>query len=296
MASEGMQFLIESMRATPLAEDLDERRAGMDALGGAVALPDGVLVEPVDAGGVPAERVAAPGADPGRWIQYAHGGAYTAGSVISHRPFCALLSAKTGATVLDVDYRLAPEHPFPAAVDDAVAAYGWLTGAEEVDPRHVVLAGDSAGGGLALATLVALRDAGRPLPAGAALLSPWADLTMTAETYRTRAEVDPICNAEALSWSADAYLAGTAADHPLASPGRADLRGLPPLLVHVGDLEVLLDDARLVAERARAAGVEVTFAEVPEVIHVWHLFAGFAPESDEAVDELATWIHARLAG
>ena len=221
MASEGMQFLIESMRATPLAEDLDERRAGMDALRGAVALPDGVLVEPVDAGGVPAERVAAPGADPGRWIQYAHGGAYTAGSVISHRPFCALLSAKTGATVLDVDYRLAPEHPFPAAVDDAVAAYGWLTGAEEVDPRHVVLAGDSAGGGLALATLVALRDAGRPLPAGAALLSPWADLTMTAETYRTRAEVDPICNAEALSWSADAYLAGTAADHPLASPRRA---------------------------------------------------------------------------
>ena len=197
--------------------------------------------------------------------------------------------------MLNVDYRLAPEHPHPAAVDDAVAAYRWLTTDGGIAPERVVLCGDSAGGGLAVATLLALRDAGDPLPAGAALISPWTDLTFSGASHDTRLDVDPMCSRTSLSPSVEAYVGDGDPKAPLVSPAHADLAGLPPLLIHVGDHETLLDDSTMLAERAAAAGVDVELWVAPEMIHVWHVFAGMVPESDVALATLGRWIEARLS-
>ena len=296
MPSDPMQALIDMIRAAPPAveRDIAVRRKEMDEMATISPVEEGVSIEPVDAGGVPAERVTAPGVTGDAWLLYLHGGAYVAGSLTTHRSHVARLSAAVGCTVLNVDYRLAPEHPFPAAVDDAVAAYRWLVGPGGADPRRVAIAGDSAGGGLAAALLVALRDAGDPLPACAALISPWTDLTMSAATYETRADADPMIARDRLAVDAASYLGGADPTTPLASPLHADLAGLPPVLVHVGDAECLLDDSVVFAERANAAGVDCTLEVTPEAIHVWHLFAGFAPESDEAVARLAAWVRERL--
>jgi acetyl esterase/lipase len=293
MVSAELEAIIVLMRARPdVAGDFAARRAEMEAATSAWPVPEGTAVEAVDAAGVPCEWVVAPGADTRRTVLYLHGGAYTTGSLVTHRRHVAQLSAASRARVLNVDYRLAPEHPHPAAVEDAVAAYRWLTSAAGTRPDQVVLAGDSAGGGLAAAALVALRDAGDALPAGAALISPWTDLTFSGRSHDTRVAVDPLCSRVSLRPSAHAYVAGGDPGAPLVSPAHADLAGLPPLLVHVGDHETLLDDSRLLAERASAAGVAVDLWVAPEMIHVWHLFAGMAPESDEALATLGRWIEA----
>ena len=225
-------------------------------------------------------------------LLYLHGGAYVSGSLVSHRSHVARLSRAIGCPVLNVGYRLAPEHPFPAAVDDAVAAYRWLTRA--VDPRRLALAGDSAGGGLTAALLVALSDADLALPAAAALISPWTDLTMTAASYERNREADPILDRDSLVLDAAMYLAGADPATPLASPVNADLAGLPPLLVQVGDTEILLDDSVTFGERARAAGVDCTVEVTPEAIHIWHTMADLAPEGADALERLATWIRHRI--
>ena len=295
MASDQLRTVSEALRANRvLGGDLLERRASMEALTGTLPIPDTTTVVPVDAAGVPCEWVTA-GAATDRAVLYLHGGAYTAGSLATHRLHVANLSAASGSPVLNVGYRLAPEHPHPAAVDDACTAYRWLLGSG-LSPQRVVVAGDSAGGGLAAAALVALRDAGAPLPAGGALISPWTDLTLTAASHDSRAELDPMVSREGLAPSAEAYLAGADPTTPTASPRFADLRGLPPLCIHVGDHEVLLDDAVGLAEAARAAGVDVELWVAPEMIHVWHAFAGLVPEGAEAIDRLGAWVAARLAG
>ena len=296
MASEQLQAVVDALRAQPDEPDLAVRRANMETLSATAPMPEGVTVTPVDAGGVPCEWVEMPGADPTRAILYFHGGGYTTGSLNTHRRFVALLSERTGARVLNVGYRLAPEHPFPAAVDDALDAYRWLISDDGgcVEAEHVVLAGDSAGGGLAAATLVALRDQPEQDPAGAALISPWTDLALSGASMDSRAALDPMCSREKLSVHAQHYLGAIGADAPLASPLYADLTGLPPLLIHVGDHETLLDDSMRLAERARAAGVDVTIDAVPEMIHVWHIFAGLVPESEPALDDLTTWVKKRL--
>jgi epsilon-lactone hydrolase len=294
MASEELRAVSEALRANRmLTGSLLERRASMEAATAGLSPPPDTTVEPVVADGVPCERVVAPGAATDRALLYLHGGAYTAGSLGTHRLHVANLSRACGCQVLNVDYRLAPEHPHPAAVDDACTAYRWLL-ASGLAPSRVVVAGDSAGGGLTAAALVALRDAGDPLPAGGALISPWTDLTLTAGSLGTRAELDPMVSREGLAPSAEAYLAGLDPTSPTASPLHADLSGLPPLLVHVGDHEVLLDDAVALAERAGAAGVDVELWVAPEMIHVWHAFAGIVPEGAEAVDCLADWVRARF--
>lgn len=297
MASEELRAVSEALRANRmLSGTLAERRASMEAATAGLAPPEGTRVEPVVARGVPCEWVAAPGAATDRAVLYLHGGAYTAGSLNTHRLHVANLSAACGAQVLNVDYRLAPEHPHPAAVDDARAAYRWLLD-QGIASGRVVLAGDSAGGGLAAAALLAIRDAGDPAPAGGALISPWADLTLTASTYDTRADLDPMVARDTLAPSAEAYLGGAdPTATPTASPVQADLAGLPPLVIHVGDHEVLLDDSLLLAKRAEAAGVDVELWVAPEMIHVWHAFAGLVPEGAEAIAKLGEWIRARLSG
>lgn len=276
-----------------LSVPLAERRAQIEANAKKSPPPPDVSFEDVDAGGVPGEWVSAPGAGTDRTILYLHGGAYTICSPRTHRRLTAALSRETGWRVLAADYRLAPEHPFPAAVEDAVAVYRWLL-ARGAEPGHVAIAGDSAGGGLTVATLVALRDRGLALPGAAVAISPWADLELAGESMTTKADVDPLLSPQRLKESADAYLAGTDARAPLASPIYADLTGLCPLLVHVAGREVLLDDAIRLTERARECGVDVSLEISSEMIHVWHVFAGVFPEADEGVRRIAKFLRERL--
>ena len=263
----------------------------MDSLADILPVAPDVDVAPVDAGNVPCERLAAAGVDLDRAVLYLHGGGYASGSVRSHRSFCARISAAASAPVLDVDYRLAPEHPYPAAVDDALVAYRWLLG-EGLAPERVVVAGDSAGGGLAAALLLAARAAGDPLPAGAVLLSPWLDLTLAGASMHLRAAEDPICSRERLAESAAWYAAGEDPACPLVSPLFGELEGLPPLLVLVGTAEVLLDDSLRFGAGADAAGVDLTLVVEEDLLHVWPLFPD-VPEADAAIELIGEWVRKR---
>lgn len=251
-------------------------------------------VEPVSAGGVPAAWIVAPGADRRRAVIYLHGGGYRVGSIVSHRGLMARISAASGAAVLGVEYRLAPEHLFPAPLADALASYERALSLVE-DPGGLALAGDSAGGGLALSLLVALRDAGRPLPSAAFLISPWTDLAATGESYVTRADSDPIHQRPMILAAARGYL-GPDADplDPRASPLYAELAGLPPLLIQVGDRETGLDDSTRLAERARAAGVPVELEVCDGMIHVFQLFAEELPEARRAIAQAGAFLRLHL--
>jgi acetyl esterase/lipase len=291
VSSEELAVIRELLRSVDLdALTIAERRAATESF--AAQPPPGTTVEPADAGGVPAEWVVAPGVPAGRVLLYLHGGAYQIGSPATLRHMIALISAAAQAHIVSVDYRLAPEHPFPAAVEDALMAYRFLLRGG-ADPAAIAIAGDSAGGGLALAVLVALRDAGDPLPAAAVAMSPWTDLALTGESLRSRADVDVMIKPAGMTATAATYLAGADPRHPYASPLYADLRGLPPILIHVGNAEVLLDDSTRFAARARADGVDITLEVWAEMPHVWHAFAGLLAESDQAIERLGRWLRAR---
>lgn len=292
-----IQLVIDMLRANPplAGADLLDMRAGMEATAGAAPLPEGVHLERVDAGGVPAEWTAVAGTSREHAVLYLHGGGYVMGSVVTHRGLVAGISQASGARVLSLDYRLAPEHPYPAAVDDAVGAYRYLL-ARGMAPGRIAIAGDSAGGGLTLATLLALREAGEALPAAGVCISPWADLSQSGATMQSRADEDPMVSRELLQRMADAYLGAGDPGAATASPCFADLAGLPPLLVQVGSAEVLLDDARRVAQQARAAGVSVELEEWEGMIHVWHAFALLLPEARQAIERIGSYLRARFAG
>jgi epsilon-lactone hydrolase len=287
--------LLRAARADepPEGLPLELSRANMDQLADILPMPADVDVTAADVGGVAAEWVVAAGADDDRALLYLHGGAYTRGSVRSHRSFCGRLSVDTKARVLALDYRLAPEHPYPAAVDDATAGYRWLLD-EGFDPQRLVVAGDSAGGGLTAALLLALGAEGDPRPAGAVLLSPWVDLTMSGASMEERAAEDPICSPGSLARSAAWYAGGEDPACPLISPLFGDLTGLPPLLVLVGTAEVLLDDSLRFAAAADAVGVDLTLVVEAGLLHVWPLFPG-VPESDAAVAQIGEWVRKRTA-
>jgi acetyl esterase/lipase len=299
MASDAFTMLIDLIRTnfSPMSDanlSASELRAGIESVAGAVAPLAGTTVEPIDVGGVPSEWVR-PGGAVARdaCVLYLHGGGYVIGSCNTHRALASHLAGRSGLPVLVVDYRLGPEHPYPAAVDDALTAYEWLL-AEGFEPDRIVVAGDSAGGGLTLATLLALRDRGRPLPALGVPISPWTDLTLTGESMTSMAEHDPMVTRPGLQRMADWYMAGADPKDPLVSPLFADPAGLPPLLIHVGEVETLRDDAIRFAERATAAGVDVTLEVWPEMIHVWHVFGPDVPESEAGVARIAEFIAERL--
>ncbi len=293
MASPQLQMALEAfkMMGEKMAQagnDMKTMRATMESM---TQFPSAgeTKCTPVNAGGVPAEWIAGPGAANDRVILYLHGGGYVMGSIATHREMVARLSKASGARALLVDYRLAPEHPFPAAVDDATAAYRWLL-SQDIKPSRIVVAGDSAGGGLTLATLVALRDAKTPLPAAGVCLSPWVDMEGTGESMITRAKADPVVQKQGLLGMAQLYLGGKDPKSPLAAPLHADLRGLPPLFIHVGDAETLLDDSTRIAEKAKMAGVKVDLEIWPEMPHVWHMFAPFLPEGQQAIDKIGQFV------
>jgi len=294
MASPQLQQAIDLMEAlaSRIGASTEEMRAAYEEI---VPGPEpDIKSEPVSANGVKAEWITAPGAATDRAVLYLHGGGYVMGSLNTHRDLMGRISRAAQARVLGLDYRLAPEHPFPAAVDDAVAGYRFLL-AQGLRPARIAVAGDSAGGGLTLATLVAARDAGLPMPAGAVCLSPWVDLEGIGESMKTRADVDPVASPEGIGMLAQAYLAGKDLRTPLAAPLYADFKGLPPLLIQVGDHEVLLDDSTRVADRARAAKIKVTLEVWPEMIHVWQAFASFLPEGQQAIEGIGKFIREQTA-
>ena len=250
--------------------------------------------EPVDAGGAVGEWISAPGVDGGRVLIFLHAGGYVTGSVNAHRDLIARLSRSSGARALGLDYRLAPEHPFPAALDDTLAAYHWLI-SNGLDAKRIVISGGSAGGGLTLAVLIALRDAGEEMPAAGVCVSSWTDLAHTGESLVNKAGVDPFVQPQVLENMAKLYLGDTDPRAPLVSPLYADLRGLPPLLIHVGSHEVLLDDSTRLAQRATEAGVDVTLEVWEDMVPDWQNFAPFLPEGQQSIDRIGEFVRAHTS-
>jgi acetyl esterase/lipase len=295
MASEQLAMIVDMMKSMRPASEpsVEEARASLDALTVGFNLPDDVKAEPVDAGSVAAEWITTPEGGGERTILYLHGGGYVIGSIRTHRDLASRFSRAAKARVLLIDYRLAPEHPHPAAVEDATAAYRWLL-AQGVKPSRLAIGGDSAGGGLTVATLVALRDAGQPLPAAGVCLSPWVDLEGLGESMTTKADTDPMVQRDRLLGYAQHYLAGQSPRTPLAAPLYADLSGLPPLLIQVGSAETLLDDSTRLAERARKAGVAADLEIWDDMIHVWQAFAAVLPEGQQAIENIGRFLRERV--
>jgi len=277
------------LEANPRPAGLGERRKRLDALGGQYPLSTDVRVEAVDANGVMAEWTDTPEADPGNVIMYLHGGGYTAGSLKSHRHMVARAGREARARTIALGYRLAPEHPFPSAVEDAVAGYRFLL-SRGFSADHIAVAGDSAGGGLTVALLVSLRASGLPLPACAWCSSPWVDLEGTGGSMTAKAAVDPMVQQSYLIELAAAYLGGADPRSPLAAPLYADLKGLPPMLIQVGSAETLLDDAVRLAGSAGAADVRVRLDVWPDMIHVWQLFYQQVAAGRRALAEAGAFI------
>ncbi len=281
---------LQKQTAVRLHEDIAETRRSMEKLGTRARLPADCRAESVTIGSLAAEWVIPADAVDGHAILYLHGGAYCLGSARSHRFLGGYVARAAQCRVLLLDYRLAPEHPFPAAVDDAVAAYRWLL-AEGYQPDDLTIMGDSAGGGLALAALLALRDAKERLPGTAVCISPWTDLAGTGDSMTGKRQVDVLLTPELLARYAAWYGNGRDLTHPLISPHYASLAGLPRLLIQVGENEILLDDATRLAARARADGVDVTLEVWPGMVHVWHALAALIPESRQAIGRIGEFVH-----
>ncbi len=270
---------------------IEELRSNMETFVSMIEIPQDVELTSVDLGNVLAEWNQIRGTTPQIYILYLHGGGYCLGSIKTHRDLSSRISRAAQAKSLILEYRLAPENCFPTAVDDAVFAYRWML-EQGISPQQIAIVGDSAGGGLAIATMVALRDAGVPLPKAGVCMSPWTDLLGTGESVVTKAQEDPLLCSKDLSWFARRYV-GKDGDlrNPLASPLYADLSNLPPLLIQVGDSEVLLDDSRRLAERCEKYGVSCQLQVWPKMVHVWQFFSYFLPEAKQAVDQIGDFLH-----
>jgi monoterpene epsilon-lactone hydrolase len=299
MVSKEFQELRDRLMSAPVKGEtpIEEARAAFEALM-AEFTPEtdlsGIQLEKVQAGSVPAQWITVPGAHRERFLLYLHGGGFTMGSVQSHLDILARLARSTEARVLAIEYRLAPEHPFPAAIEDSVEAYRWLLDSG-VEPKRIVVAGSSAGGGLVLSTSLKLRDDGDPLPAAGVCLCPFADMTLQSDSlvsnegrdWVTRSRVEAVV---------ETYLAGADPAQPLASPLLADLTRMPPLLIQAGSHEILVDDARRLAAYASSDGVPVELNVWPEMIHMWQLFGARVPEGREAIEKLAAFLLKKISG
>jgi epsilon-lactone hydrolase len=299
MPSRAMQDAMDALRKQQQASasqpppSLEERRAAFAPGGRPHPVPDNVVVREVNASGVPAHWLTAPGANIGRVLLFLHGGGFEFGSLRSDGELAARLGRSGGMRVLFPEYRLAPEHPFPAAIDDVMAAWHWLRTDQDLSAESMAVAGDSAGGGLALALLVALRDAGQALPAAAVLMSPTVDLTSSGASMTERADQDPISTPAMLRQFASDYLAGADPKTPLASPLFASLDGLPPLLIQVGTADLLLSDSERLAAAAIEAGVDVTLEVGEGLPHVYQLMLG-TPEAAEATERIGQFLRGRV--
>jgi monoterpene epsilon-lactone hydrolase len=284
-------------REPPTAGSFEDRRARWEPLFQKICpVPSGTVATPLEGGEPRGEWVSAASvsASEPRALLYIHGGGFTAGSAAAYRGLSAHLSAATGCRVLAVDYRWAPEAPFPAALDDCVAGYRWLIGKLGVPARDVVLAGDSAGGNLVVAMLLALRDAGDPLPAAGVCISPIFDLALTGDSVTSRAARDPMILQSSLQKCSAAYRGDADPRDPLMSPLYGELSRLPPLLLQCGSEEMLRDDSARLAVKAKAAGVDVTFEEWDEMVHVWHLFADRLTDGRKALARVGEFVRTHI--
>ena len=282
------------LRSKPRPIGWAERRQRLDAIGSVWAVADDVTLERVDVNGLDGEWSIAPGSDASHVLMFFHGGGYCSGSIVSHRRMVTEAGRAAGMRTLAVAYRLAPEHPFPAAYDDALTAWRFLRN-QGIPASRLVIGGDSAGAGLAVALIRPLRDAHEELPACAWLVSPWMDLTMSGSTFASKDAVDPIIHKTYLNELADAYLPpGMDRKDPRISPLYADLRSFPPLLIQVGSAETLLDDATRFASAAGAADVPVTLEIWPHMIHAWHLWNAQLEPGRRALASAGAFIRAHV--
>jgi len=290
MVSKGMEFvinLLKNRRAQAIRERVEKDRNGWEELAKMVKVPKSVKCEPVEARGIPSEWISAPDVKQEHIILYLHGGGYVTGSINTHREMLSRISAASKARVFIIDYRLAPEYPFPAAVEDSTKAYQFLIEDQKIAPNNVIIAGDSAGGGLTLASLLNLRDKGIALPTAAVCISPWTDLGLTSKSYKEKARIDPMVTMDDLMFCARLYLGNADYTNPLASPLYGDPKGLPPLLILVGSAEILLEDSVVFAEKAKEAGVEVVLDIMEDMPHVYPIFAAFAPEGQQGIKKIS---------
>jgi len=289
--SKELDTVLEMIRArsAEVRKTTDDDRLSYERIMSTLPLDDDIETERVGVNGIPAEWIIAPESQENQVILYLHGGGYLFGSARTHRVMLAHMARAAKARVLALDYRLAPEIPFPAPVEDSVSAYRWLL-AEGISAKKMVIGGDSAGGGLAVAALVALRAVGEPMPAAGVCISAWTDMESTGQSHTTNAESDPSVSKERLLKIAKVYLDGKEPTAPLASPIHADLTGLPPLLLQVGSIEVLLDDSTLLKSRAKAAGVSVEMEVWDDMPHVWHHYAPILPEARKAIGRIGEFV------
>ncbi|HEY0184962.1 MAG TPA: alpha/beta hydrolase [Rhodopila sp.] len=295
MADPEMARLREIIATRPRATEIAQMRLDADARAKAFVLPGDVRVEPVDANGVKAEWTSTPDADSSKVILYLHGGGYVICSIESHRHLVAEIGRAAGTRTLAIDYRLAPENPFPAPVEDTVAAYRYLLDAG-IRPDRIALAGDSAGGGLVVGALLAIREAGLPLPACGWCISPWVDMEALGASFVDRAATDPTVQKATIQMMAQWYLGDADPRHPHAAPIYGDLRGLPPLLIQVGAVETLLDDSLTLARTAGIADVPVDLQIWPEMIHIWHIFFPMLSAGRRAIASGGSFVRNALRG
>ena len=293
MVSKEMKLIINQLKAVKnLQENFSVKlfRKGLDQLSSLTRIPKDVKHEIVDAGGISAEWISTQEVNDQKVVLYLHGGGYIAGSIKTHRDLAGRIARASKARVLLIDYRLAPENPFPAALEDSFKAYKWIIFSDKISPKNIIIAGDSAGGGLTLALLIKLRNEDIQLPAGAVCLSPWTDLACTGESFKTKADLDPFLTPKLIKITRDYYLEKKDYMNPLASPLYANLKGLPPLLIQVGTFEILFEDSKRLAERAKSMGVDVELDIWEDVIHVFQAFAAFLPEGQQAIEKIGHFI------
>lgn len=285
-----IRYYLHYLKRKTQHKTLDIRRARqvLETIGKRSPMAENTQTEKLSASGIPAEWVRTPQSQAGRVVMYLHGGAYLAGSLASHRGLASQISHYAQAEVLQVDYRLAPEHPFPAGLEDALTAYAWLQ--QQFPPSQIVLAGDSAGGGLALATLLKLREERHPLPAALVLLAPWVDLEARSPTLEKLAHKDPILSSDRLRESARVYCGTHSPQSPFISPVNADLSGLPPVLIQVGTLDILLGEAEQLAQKIQAQGGKVQLEVWKNMIHVWQFISDRLPEARKALQNIGAFI------
>lgn len=294
MASFQNAFIRNFIRSTKrlfftLGMPVEQYRAGMEKMTRMAKMPDGITVEKINCSGVPAEWIIPKNAVNPGVVLYLHGGGYAMGSINTHRALMARIAIASKTKVFGIDYRLAPEHPFPCAIDDAFEAYKWLL-KEGYDNNKIVIAGDSAGGGLTVALIIRIRDENAPKAAAGVCLSPWLDLTSTGETSLTLAEEDPMIDLGSLKHFALFYSPPEKLSHPWVSPLYADLNDLAPIYIQVSSSEILLDDTRRFAEKAQIAGVDIQVDYWDKMVHVWQAFGSYLPEALEAIEKLGAYI------
>ena len=293
-AQEGKPLDFKVLQKDPLAL-LEFQRYAMEVmiLQRNALIPKDIKFERIDANGVPCDWVTCPNCEENKVLLWLFGGGYVMGTLETRKNFPFLIGREGKIRSLLVGYRIAPEHPFPAALDDAVIAYKWLM-STGISPNNVVIGGASAGGGLAVALLLKIRELNISLPSGAVLLSPWTDLAGTGDSWDTNAEYEPSMTKEMLDWMAKAYLKDEDPKHPLASPLYGNLENIPPMLIHAGNCERLRDDSVRLAERAKSAGVEVKLKLWNDMLHVFQQFYDLLPESNQSIEEISDYIHKLL--